>query len=85
MVNSFYDIPFYRPDGYFHFNPDDYYKQVQQIQTLTELLGSEELANDYIQENEIYLSRGHMAANSDFVYYSYQVGYIVMSPLSQEC
>ena len=63
----------FRSDGYYDFDTDFYYTQAQQEVTVAELVGSEELAAEYIQYNSIYLSRGHMAANSDFLYYVQQV------------
>lgn len=48
--------------------PDKQYKRYNQVQTLATLLKSEKLARKLIQdENEYFLSRGHLAAKSDFV------------------
>ena len=52
--------------------------------TVAELVGSSDLAAEYIQENSIYLSRGHMAANSDFVYYAHQVRCDIRLLVSQD-
>lgn len=59
------------------FNPANLYKGIDvnklytryvQAQTLTKLLKSEKLARQLIQDgNEYFLSRGHLAAKSDFV------------------
>ena len=66
--------PNFRQDGYYpDFNPDDYYDQGQELDTIAQLVGSSDLAAEYIQENSVYLARGHLAPNSDFIYYSQQV------------
>ena len=63
-----------RQDGYYpDFNPDDYYNQGQEKATIAELVGSDDLADEYIKENSMYMTRGHLAPNSDFIYYSQQV------------
>ena len=64
----------HRQDGYYpDFNPDDYYNQGQEKATIAELVGSDDLADEYIKENSMYMTRGHLAPNSDFIYYSQQV------------
>ena len=73
LYNAYCGNYTFRTDGYYDFDADFYYKQAQQEITVAELVGSEELAAQYIQYNSIYLSRGHMAANSDFLYYVQQV------------
>ena len=75
----------FRTDGYYDFDADFYYTQAQQEVTVAELVGSEELAAEYIQYNSIYLSRGHMAANSDFLYYVQQVILHTMLILISQC
>ena len=48
--------------------------QVQQRATIADLVGSEDLANDYVHDNDdFYMARGHLAPNADFVFYSHQV------------
>jgi hypothetical protein len=39
------------------------------------LLGSEELANDYVNvaSGDVYMARGHLAPRADFIYKSWQV------------
>lgn len=49
-------------------DPNKLYKRTVQLQTLKTLLKSEELARELIRdENSFFLSRGHLAAKSDFV------------------
>lgn len=49
-------------------DPNKLYKRNAQLQTLTALLKSEKLARDLIRDgNWYFLSRGHLAAKSDFV------------------
>ena len=51
----------HRQDGYYpDFNPDDYYNQGQEKATIAQLVGSDDLAEDYIKENSMYMTRGHL-------------------------
>jgi hypothetical protein len=48
---------------------DDLYTQVTQQETISDLLGSTQLGDQYINpENDYYLARGHYTAKADFVY-----------------
>ena len=74
LRSPYYNDASFRQDGYYpDFNPDDYYDQGQELDTIAQLVGSSDLAAEYIQENSVYLARGHLAPNSDFIYYSQQV------------
>ncbi|KAJ8682139.1 hypothetical protein QAD02_017931 [Eretmocerus hayati] len=56
---------------YSGYNMISVYKQKSQLKSMEILLGSKELAQKYIQ-NEQYLNRGHLAAKADFVFGSHQ-------------
>jgi hypothetical protein len=52
---------------------DNLYTQNTQRQTISGLLGSPQLGNQFIvPSTDYYLARGHLAANTDFVYGSQQ-------------
>ena len=65
--------PSFSPE-YFDFDVDHYYKTATQRETIAELVGSEALAEKYIgdQSSQLFLSRGHLAPNADFIFYSWQ-------------
>lgn len=52
-------------------NVDDLYTFARQRQTLSEILG-EEVATPLLRAGSMFLARGHLAANSDFVFRSHQ-------------
>lgn len=44
------------------------------MKTIAGLVGSAELAAEYIRPDEdFYLSRGHLAPNAGYIYYAHQV------------
>ena len=49
--------------------------QLGQRDALGEILGSIDLADDYIDvdKGEVYMARGHLAPRADFIYKSWQV------------
>ena len=61
-------------DEYFNYDVDHYYKTATQRETVAELVGSQALADKYIgdQSSQLFLSRGHLAPNADFIFYSWQ-------------
>ena len=65
--------PSFNPE-YFDFDVDHFYKTATQRETIAGLVGSEELADQYIgdQSSQLFLSRGHLAPNADFIFYSWQ-------------
>ena len=65
--------PSFNPE-YFDFDVDYYYKTATQRETIADLVGSESLAEKYIgdQSSQLFLSRGHLAPNADFIFYSWQ-------------
>lgn len=54
--------------------PNSLYKKAHQINTVAKLLQSDELAKKYIKLNddEYFMSRGHLTAKADFIYGSQQ-------------
>ncbi|XP_058985161.1 uncharacterized protein LOC101888582 [Musca domestica] len=63
--------PSFKPgDFYAGKNVDQLYTQVQQNQTISNILGMD--ASPYFEGSNIYLARGHMAAKVDFIFGSPQ-------------
>lgn len=56
---------------YFNFDVDHYYKQITQKETIGQLVGSEDLADEYLPGGDVFLARGHLAPNGDFIFYSW--------------
>merc|ERR1711892_213352 len=65
--------PVFSSDDLFDFDVNYYYKMATQKETVAELVGSQELAEKYIQDQStsIFLARGHLAPNGDFIFYSW--------------
>ncbi|XP_063228958.1 uncharacterized protein LOC134534394 [Bacillus rossius redtenbacheri] len=56
------------------FNPNTFYTRNRQIATVGSILGSAELGSKYVSSsNDFFLSRGHLAAKTDYVYGSQQM------------
>ncbi len=67
--------PDFRPAGYYDFDVDFYYSIDQQRETIAFLVGSDEMASQYVvdYDSDIYMARGHFSPNPDFIYYAFQV------------
>jgi len=67
------DSPQFNPDSYFDFDVNKYYTMSQQHDTIAELVGSDALADKYVQDFDsgLFLARGHLAPNADFIFYSW--------------
>ncbi len=67
------DRPWFKEDGHYDYDVNQYYTQAQQELTIAGLVGSAELAAEYVRpEEDFYLSRGHLSPNADYVYYAQQ-------------
>nr|WBB44925.1 northern shrimp nuclease [Chrysogorgia stellata] len=67
--------PNFHTGGLYTFSMEKAYKQKNQVQQLIRLLGSEEQAHKFIDddpEGDDYLSKGHLAAYADFAYNSWE-------------
>ena len=58
-------------DEYFDFDVDYYYKMATQAETIQDLTGTDKYIGD--QSSQLFLSRGHLSPNADFMFYSWQV------------
>jgi len=68
-----YSAPSFKDDDFFDFDIDNYYKMATQRDTIADLVGSSELADQYIQGQStgLFLSRGHLAPTGDFIFKSW--------------
>jgi len=69
------DMPYFSDDGLYDFQLEvyEYYTKNMQRDTIAVLVGSEDLASQYVHETgNIYMSRGHLAPKADFMYTSWQ-------------
>lgn len=66
--------PSFSKGDFYDFDVDYYYKMTTQRETMIDLVGSEELADQYIgdQSSQLFLSRGHLAPNADFIFESWK-------------
>ena len=68
-------MPDFTADNFFpDFDVANAYTKIGQRDALADILGSEELANQYVdvEEGNVYLARGHLAPRADFFYKSWQ-------------
>lgn len=71
---NFPRIRFIQGDLYEGLNVEKLYSRYMQRQTISKILGSDELGADLVADmGELFLSRGHMAAKSDFVFGSHML------------
>lgn len=65
--------PSFKQDSFFDYDVNQAYTKVSQIAAVAELVGSRELAEQYIEESgsNQFMSRGHLAPNADFIFYSW--------------
>lgn len=67
-------IFFIQGDFYHGLRPDTLYSKFVQRKTIARILGSEDLASEIIlDDSELYLARGHLAAKADYVFASQQL------------
>jgi len=66
------DSPPFNPDNFFDYDVQHFYTMDQQRITIADLVGSQELADQYVQDfnSGLFLARGHLAPNADFIFYS---------------
>jgi len=64
--------PKFKKDSFYDYDVNEAYSMDGQLLALTELVGSRELAEHYIQGGELYLARGHLAPNADFIFDSWR-------------
>ena len=57
-------------DEFFDFDVDYYYKMATQAETIQDLTGTDKYIGS--QSSQLFLSRGHLSPNADFMFYSWQ-------------
>jgi len=67
------DRPDFNPDSFFDYDVNQAYTRDDQIAAVADLVGSQALAEQYIEDygSDLYLARGHLAPNADFIFYSW--------------
>jgi len=69
------NMPYFLDDGLYDFSMETYmyYTKDLQRQTIALLVGSEELADTYVEDSgDVYMARGHFAPKADFMFTTWQ-------------
>jgi len=69
------NMPYFTDDGLYGFlwETYTYYTKNIQRETIGVLVGSEDLANQYVEDSgDVYMARGHLAPKADFMYTTWQ-------------
>lgn len=65
--------PSFSKDGFYRgYDIDGMMSQNGQTETITTLVGSSTLAETYVPRGTVYLARGHLAPNADYMLYAWQ-------------
>ena len=63
-------------DGFYRgYNINGVYTKNSQTEVIGRLVGSMDLAEIYVLGGDIYLARGHLAPNADFMTHAWQVSF----------
>lgn len=75
--NTYGNMPYFSDDGLYHdFQVEvyNYYTKIMQTETIGVLVGSADLAAEYVEQSgDVFMARGHLAPKADFMYTSWQV------------
>ncbi|XP_023321392.1 uncharacterized protein LOC111696065 [Eurytemora carolleeae] len=64
--------PDFQKDSFYDYDVDHAYSRNAQREEISKLVGSQELAEQYIEESgNLFLARGHLAPNADFIFFSW--------------